>query len=54
MTHLTIQRAHRWIQQCPGSLSVLSFSLQDVYGNVHRLSDYGQNLSFVLTWAEAD
>ena len=54
MTHVSIQRPHRWIQQCPGTLSNLSFTLRDGLGNIHRLSDYAQNLSFVLTWARPD
>ena len=54
VTHVSIQRPHRWIQQCPGTLSNLSFSLRDALGNIHRLSDYGQNLSCVLTWAPRD
>ena len=38
----------------PGTLSNLSFNLRDALGNIHRLSDYGQSLSFVLTWAMKD
>ena len=54
VTHVSIQRPHKWIQQCPGTLSNLSVSLWDALGTAHRLSDDGQNLSFVLTWAPAD
>ena len=54
VTHVSIQRPHRWIQQCPGTLSSLSFSLRDALGNIHSLSDYGQSPSFVLTWAMKD
>jgi len=54
INHVSIQRPHRWVLQCPGSLSHLVFTLQDVYGNMHRLSEYGQHISFVLTWASRD
>ena len=54
VSHVSIQRPHRWIQQCPGTLSNLSFALRDALGTAHKLSDYGQSLSFVLTWAPAD
>ena len=54
VNHVSIQRPHRWVLQCPGTLSNLVFTLQDVFGNMHRLSDYGQHISFVLTWAPRD
>ena len=54
VNHISIQRPHRWISQTPGSLSILTFQLLDCFGNLHRLSDYGQNISFVLTWAIRD
>ena len=54
INHVSIQRPHRWVLQCPGSLSHLVFTLQDVFGNMHRLSEYGQHISFVLTWASRD
>ena len=36
VTHVSIQRPHRWIQQCPGTLSSLSFSLRDALGTIHN------------------
>ena len=54
VNHVSIQRAHRWMAQPRGTLSSLRFTLRDVYGAVHRLSDHGQNISFVLTWANQD
>ena len=54
INHVSIQRPHRWVLQCPGTLSILVFTLQDVYGNVHVLSKYGQHIAFVLTWAPRD
>ena len=54
VNHVSIQRPHRWIAQPRGTLSSLSFTLRDVHGNLHKLSDHGQNISFVLTWGPQD
>ena len=54
VNHVSIQRPHRWVAQCPGTLSNITFTLQDAFGNVHRLLDFGQHISFVLTWAQKD
>ena len=54
VNHVSIQRPHRWMAQPRGTLSSLRFTLRDAYGTVHRLTDHGQNISFVLTWANQD
>ena len=54
VNHVSIQRPHRWIAQPRGTLSTLTFTLRDVYGTLHKLSDHGQNISFVLTWGQQD
>ena len=54
VNHVSIQRPHRWISQPRGTLSSLTFTLRDTWGTVRRLSDWGQSISFVLTWAQQD
>ena len=54
VNHVTISRAHRWIECSPGTLTSIKFFVRDSRGSVVDLKAEGASMSFVVTSAPRD
>ena len=51
VSHMAIQRAHRFVEVAPQSLSHVTFFIRTADGSVVNLKELGASISFTLTVA---